>query len=73
MFTTLSYRRVEMIEVYKIVNKIYDENVTKRLVSLRGDKNVNLRGHRYTLEQKRIYKSAAKNFFSNKVVQLWKT
>ena len=30
-----------------------------------------LRGHDYKLELKRIYKPVCKNYFSNRVVELW--
>ena len=30
-----------------------------------------LRGHEHVLEQKRIYKPVVKNFFANRVVNIW--
>lgn len=73
---TLAYRRTrgELIEVFKIINSVYDNKVTENLLSKR-DTNVNmqLRGHEHTLETKRIYNPKVKNFFSNRVVKLWNT
>ena len=38
-----------------------------------NNSNMGLRGHDYTLEQKRIYtcKPVCKNYFSNRVIKLW--
>lgn len=73
---TLAYRRArgEMIEVYKIMNSVYDNRVTQNLLTKRN-KNIHmqLRGHELILEQKRIYNRKVKNFFSNRVVKLWNT
>ena len=71
---TLAYRRArgEMIEVFKIISNIYDDKVTTNILTMRlNNSNMGLRGHDYTLEQKRIYKSVCKNYFSNRVVKLW--
>ena len=71
---TLAYRRArgEMIEVFKIISNIYDDKVTTNILTMRlNNSNMGLRGHEYTLEQKRIYKPVCKNYFSNRVVKLW--
>jgi len=72
---TLAFRRIRghMIEVYKIINDMYDNRVTGNLLTFRNKATVNLRGNEYTLDQKRIYKPECKNFFSNKVVTIWNT
>ena len=55
---TLAFRRIRghMIEVYKIINDIYDNRVTGNLLTFRNKATVNLRGNQYTLDQKKIYK-----------------
>ena len=72
---TLSYRRIrgQMIEVYKMINNIYDKNVSENILTFRPNADFNLRGNDYTLEQKRIYKPECKHFFCNKVVTIWNT
>ena len=72
---TLAFRRIRghMIEVYKIINYMYDNRVTGNLLTFRNKTTVNLRGNEYMLDQKRIYKPECKNFFSNKVVTVWNT
>ena len=72
---TLSYRRIrgQMIEVYKIINHIYDKNVSENILKFRPNADFNLKGNDYTLEQKRIYKPECKHFFCNKVVTIWNT
>ena len=61
-----------MIEVYKIINDIYDNRVTGNLLTFRNKATVNLIGNQYTLDQKRIYLYYI-YFFSNKVVTIWNT
>ena len=43
---TLSYRRIrgQMIEVYKIINNIYDKNVSENILTFRPNADFNLRG-----------------------------
>ena len=54
-----------MIEVYKIINNIYDKNVSENILTFRSNADFNLGNHRndYTLEQKGIYKPECKHFF----------
>ena len=59
-----------MIEVYKIVSKIYDERVTSGILNMRI-KNICLRGHNFTLDHKRLYSASRINFFANRVVNVW--
>ena len=56
-----------MIEIFKIISNIYDDKVTTNILTRRlNNSNMGeLRGHDYTLEQKRIYKPVRKNYFSN--------
>ena len=64
---TLAYRRVrgKMIEVFKIISNIYDDKVTTNILTMRlNNSNMGLRGHDYTLEQKRIYKPVYKKIIS---------
>ena len=71
---TLACRRAkgEMIEVFKNLSNIYDGKVTTNILTMRlNNSNMELRGHDYILEQKRIYKPVCKNYFSNRVVKLW--
>ena len=72
---TLSYRQIrgQMIEVYKIINKIYDKNVSENILTFRPNADFNLRGDDYTLEQKKIYKPECKHYFCNNVVTIWNT
>ena len=72
---TLSYRciRGQMIEVYKIINNIYDKNVSENILTFRPNAAFSLRGNDYTLEQMRIYRPECKHFFCNKVVTIWNT
>ena len=70
---SLAYRRIrgDMIEIYKIVNEIYDYRTTQKLLNYRNKKHVNLRGHQYTLDHKRLYSSVKIHFFANRVVNIW--
>ena len=61
-----------MIEAYKITGNIYDDRVTTNILTMKEkNKYMGLRGHEFTLEQKRICKLVCKNFFSNRIVILW--
>ena len=60
-----------MIEVYKICNCIYDKEVTKGILHFRMKKDIFLRGHSFTLENKRIYTQCRKNYFANRIVNTW--
>ena len=44
---TLSYRRIrgQMIEVYKIINNIYDKNVSENILTFRPNADFNLKGN----------------------------
>ena len=70
---TLLYRRLrgDMIEVYEIIAKVYDSNTCQNILNFRKHKGVNLRGHQYTLEHKRLYTASRVNYFANSVVKVW--
>ena len=70
---TLSYRRVrgDMIEVYKIISNIYDSNRSQNILNFREKNSINLRGHQFTLEHKRLYTATRVNYFANRVVNNW--
>ena len=73
---TLVYRRArgDMIEVYKILSDIYDNRVSKFL-SLHSERvheqRRGLRGHTKKLFKERSRLDVRKNFFSNRVTELW--
>ena len=45
----------DMIEVYKIISNIYDSNTSQTILNFREKNTINLRGHQFTLEHKRLY------------------
>ena len=67
---TLVYRRIrgDMIETYKIMNGVYDFNVTPGLTIRYSD---NLRGHSKILKKCRSYKSLRANSFTQRIVNAW--
>ena len=69
----MTYHRArgDMIEVYKIIHNIYDQNTTVDLLIMREEKHVSLRGHQFTHAHKRLYNVARVNFFANRVVNIW--
>ena len=72
---TLAYRRArgDMNEVYKIVTGIYDPKTTTNIMKLRGEKEIFLGGHPFTLEHERLYTANRTNFLVNRVVKNWNT
>ena len=71
MLPSLEYRRVrgDMIEVYKILNNIYDPITTSSLLTL--DTNNKTRGHNFKLKKHSFKTDKFKHFFTNRVVNLW--
>ena len=72
---TLVYRRArgDMIETYKIISEIYDTKVSS-LLTLHNDQiqsNRSLRGHTKKLFKFRSKLNIRKNFYSNRIVNLW--
>ena len=68
---SLEYRRVrgDMIEVYKILNNIYDPITTHSLLTI--DKDRITRGHDFKLKKHSFKTEKLKNFFTNRVNNLW--
>ena len=60
-----------MIEVYKIISNIYDSNTSQTILNFREKNSINLRGHQFTLEHKRLYTPSRVNYFANRVVNNW--
>ncbi len=56
-----------MIEVYKIVQEVYDGDAALSLPRSVGS----TRGHDYKLFQQRTTKDIRKHFFTNRVVKIW--
>eukprot|EP00918_Siedleckia_nematoides_P005683 GHVU01012490.1.p1 GENE.GHVU01012490.1~~GHVU01012490.1.p1 ORF type:complete len:110 (+),score=14.41 GHVU01012490.1:304-633(+) len=68
--TTLFRRkRGDMIETYKIMNGIYDRDVSPQLV--RAPKNRGTRGHEMKLFKRGAKTEARKNFFTLRIVEAW--
>lgn len=71
---TLAFRRIrgDMIETYKIIRKIYDEDVCDIFI-LRGEESqrVNTRSNGLKIFKKRVIKKQCQQSFSNRVVNLW--
>ncbi|PJE77527.1 hypothetical protein CI610_03548 [invertebrate metagenome] len=68
---TLSHRRTrgDVINVFKIMNNIYDSRVTKNFFQM--DNNNRTRGHSQKIFKKRCRRDARKHFFSYRIVDLW--
>ena len=68
---SLEYRRLrgDLIEVYKIVNNIYDHRTTNTLFSLNLD-NVT-RSHSFKLTKERAVTTRYQKFFTNRVINNW--
>ena len=60
-----------MIEVYKIISYIYDSNTSQTILNFREKNSINLRGHQFTLEHKRLHTPSRVNYFANRVVNNW--
>ena len=58
-----------MIEVYKILNNLYDPLTTNSLLTL--DINNNTRGHNFKLLKSSFNTTKFKYFFTNRIVNLW--
>ena len=68
---SLEYRRIrgDMIEVYKILNNLYDSLTTNSLLT--SDNNNITRGHNFKLQKGSFNTTKYKYFFTNRVVNLW--
>ena len=60
-----------MIEVYKIFNGKYDEEVTIWLRSRYYESHYDLRGHQFNIHKSQIHSDIRKFNFANRVVLLW--
>ena len=68
---TLQYRRLrgDMIEVYKIINGIYDDKVVTGFFELSDVEQT--RGHNKKLRKLSCNINKRKNYFSNRVIDVW--
>jgi V8-like Glu-specific endopeptidase len=68
---TLKYRRLrgDMIETFKIINGIYDRDVTDGLLDL--DQNTRTRGNDKKLKKKYSKLNILKFSFTNRIVDIW--
>ena len=62
-------RRGDLIEVYKIVHKLYDPITTKSLFTF-SDVEIT-RGHNLKLAKKLTKSRPAQNFFTNRIITIW--
>jgi hypothetical protein len=67
---TLKYRRLrgDMIETFKILNKVYDPRATSGLFNLSSGTT---RGHSLKVSKERCRLDVRKHFFTNRVVDTW--
>ena len=67
---TLAYRRFRgsMIETYKILNNLYDEQCANLFFEM---KETNTRGHSFSIKTKYSRSNVRRNFFSVRVPNLW--
>jgi hypothetical protein len=68
---TLKYRRLrgDMIETFKIITGIYDNEVTAGIIDL--DPNTRTRGHSKKIKKKFCKINLRKFSFTNRIVDLW--
>ena len=69
---SLEFRRIrgDLIEVYKIMHKIYDPITTKGLLPLAPEDN-KTRGNKFKILKQRTNTNNLKYFFTNRFVNLW--
>ena len=69
---SLEFRRVrgDLIEMYKICNKIYDPKTTNTLTNFVPDENPT-RAHKFKLTKKRTNLKNTKYFYTNRIVNIW--
>ena len=70
---TLKYRclRGDMIETFKIITGIYDNEVTEGIFDL--DPNTRTRGHNKKIKKKFCKINLRKFSFTNRIVDIWNT
>ena len=68
---SLEYRRFrgDMIEVYKVLHKIYDYSTTNNLLAPHG--NDITRGHEFKLYKRDFKTTLAQQFFTNRIINAW--
>ena len=68
---TLHYRSIRgcLIEIFKLAHDHYDQKCKKKLLSIKNPGP--LRRHPLTLEHNRYYNKQRKNFFYNKIINIW--
>ena len=68
---SLRYRRLrgDMIEVFKIVKGIYDKRVAGDIFELASESTT--RGHQYKITKHRSRSEQRKNYFTNRIVDIW--
>ena len=71
LIPTLKYRRLsgDMIEVYKILHGVYDEQVTAELLNVTDQARTH--GHSLKLSKDRSRLEICNNFFTSRVVNVW--
>ena len=71
MLPSLEFRRIrgDFIEVYKIVNNIYDQTTTNSLFSF--NLNSITRSHSFKLTKPRVNTKKYQDFFTNRVIDSW--
>ena len=69
---SLEYRRLrgDMIEMYKIMHKLYDPKTTGSLININ---NTNTRSHNFKLLKPRVNTKQFQMFFTNRVINYWNT
>ena len=69
---TTKYRRIrgDMIEAYKISNKIYDEKVSSNILKFNTTEH-QTRGHNFKLERESFRLDLRKYYFSNRIADEW--
>ena len=70
---SLQYRRLrgDLIEVYKILHSFYDPVTTKTLLTKIPATSVTRKSNSLNLTKKRTNKNAYKNFFTNRINNVW--
>ena len=71
----LKYRRIrgDLIEVYKIITRSYDEHILKNILKTKEDSGVrhSRRGHDFMLKTQTYKTKYRKNFISLRITNIW--
>ena len=70
---SLSYRRLrgDLIEVYKMVHKIYDPITTNKLLTRIPESSITRKSNSLNLVKKGTNKNPYKFFFTNRIINIW--